>query len=95
MKKRLFAMTGVWALAMVGAMLLAPACKAQSEISPDHFDGTESWAAPTQAAHAAKPAPSMAKATLQPQSSAALVTSTAILLACKGPVSRQHRAFSR
>jgi hypothetical protein len=27
-----------------GALLfLAPACKAQSEISPDHFDGTDAW----------------------------------------------------
>ena len=27
-----------------GAVLLfAPACKAQSEVSPDHFDGTDSW----------------------------------------------------
>jgi hypothetical protein len=26
-----------------GALLLAPACKAQSEVSPDHFDGTDSW----------------------------------------------------
>jgi hypothetical protein len=25
-------------------LLLAPACKAQSEIAPDHFDGTDSWA---------------------------------------------------
>ena len=26
-----------------GVLLLAPACKAQSEVSPDHFDGTDSW----------------------------------------------------
>lgn len=25
------------------ALLLSPACKAQSEIAPDHFDGTDSW----------------------------------------------------
>jgi hypothetical protein len=24
-------------------LLLTPACRAQSEISPDHFDGTDSW----------------------------------------------------
>lgn len=24
-------------------LLLAPTCKAQSEVSPDHFDGTDSW----------------------------------------------------
>ncbi len=33
-------------LAGLGALLfLAPACKAQSEVSPDHFDGTDSWEA--------------------------------------------------
>ena len=30
------------------ALLLTPACKAQSEISPDHFDGTDSWAVAAQ-----------------------------------------------
>jgi len=31
-------------LAGFGALLFfAPACKAQSEISPDHFDGTDAW----------------------------------------------------
>lgn len=24
-------------------MLFAPSCKAQSDVSPDHFDGTDSW----------------------------------------------------
>ncbi|HEY6946963.1 MAG TPA: hypothetical protein VI431_17625 [Candidatus Acidoferrum sp.] len=35
-------------LGMGAAVLLSPACKAQSEISPDHFDGTDSWAAAAQ-----------------------------------------------
>jgi len=31
-------------LASFGAfLLLTPGCKAQSEVSPDHFDGTDSW----------------------------------------------------
>jgi hypothetical protein len=37
-----------------GALLLfTPSCRAQSEISPDHFDGTDSWetAARTPAPH--------------------------------------------
>lgn len=25
------------------ALTLAPSCKAQSEVSPDHFDGTDPW----------------------------------------------------
>jgi hypothetical protein len=33
-------------------LMLAPACKAQSEVSPDRFDGSDSWET---AAH--KPAP--------------------------------------
>jgi hypothetical protein len=28
---------------MGGLLFFAPACKAQSEISPDHFDGTDPW----------------------------------------------------
>ena len=28
----------------VGALVIfAPSCKAQSEVSPDHFDGTDTW----------------------------------------------------
>jgi len=40
------------------ALLFAPNCKAQSEVSPDHFDGTDSWeiAARTPVAPKAKPA---------------------------------------
>jgi hypothetical protein len=40
------------------ALILAPSCKAQSEVSPDHFDGTDSWeiAARTPVAQKAKPA---------------------------------------
>jgi len=31
-------------LAGFGALLLfSPTCKAQSEVSPDHFDGTDTW----------------------------------------------------
>jgi hypothetical protein len=36
-------------------MLLAPMCKAQSEVAPDHFDGSEPWAA-------SRPAPQKAAA---------------------------------
>jgi hypothetical protein len=39
-------------------MLFTPSCKAQSEVSPDHFDGTDSWeiAARTPVAPKIKPA---------------------------------------
>ena len=31
-------------LGIGAALLFTPACKAQSEVSPDHFDGTDFWA---------------------------------------------------
>ena len=40
------------------ALLYFPStCKAQSEVSPDHFDGTDSWEAAAKKPHAAKPKP--------------------------------------
>ena len=36
------------ALGIGAALLITPACKAQSEISPDHFDGTDSYAVAAQ-----------------------------------------------
>ena len=42
-----------------GALLLfSPACKAQSEVNPDHFDGTDTWEVA-----ARKPVTSQAKPT--------------------------------
>jgi hypothetical protein len=35
----------VMLLSLGAATILAPACKAQSEIAPDHFDGSDPWAA--------------------------------------------------
>lgn len=32
-------------LALGGAILLVPQARAQSDVAPDHFDGTDSWAA--------------------------------------------------
>ena len=36
------------------ALGCAPSSKAQSEVSPDHFDGTDSWAAAAQSPRAPK-----------------------------------------
>jgi hypothetical protein len=30
---------------LAAGLVFSPACKAQSEIAPDHFDGTDSWEA--------------------------------------------------
>ncbi len=47
-----------------GALALAPQSRAQSEIAPDHFDGTDSWAAAASAkATAQKAKPQSAPAT--------------------------------
>ncbi len=55
-------------LCLGGALILAPQSRAQSEVAPDHFDGTDSWAAAASAkapAQRAKPqfafAPSQAR----------------------------------
>ncbi|HXY26391.1 MAG TPA: hypothetical protein VEI73_17190 [Candidatus Acidoferrum sp.] len=49
------------------ALFFAPACKAQSEVSPDHFDGTDSWAAAAQTPRQAKHKQTVAKSGLQAQ----------------------------
>jgi hypothetical protein len=41
----------VMLLGLGAALILSPACKAQAEIAPDHFDGTDSWDAPHAAPH--------------------------------------------
>jgi hypothetical protein len=50
-------------LCLGGALVLASPSRAQSEIAPDHFDGTDSWAAAASAkapAQKAKPQPALA-----------------------------------
>lgn len=61
------------ALALTAAALLVSPCKAQSEISPDHFDGTDAWAAAAQTPAHAKLVSSAAKATPARQSQEALL----------------------
>ena len=36
---------GVTVVGLAAGLLLCPASRAQSEIAPDHFDGTDSWEA--------------------------------------------------
>ncbi len=52
-------------LCLGGALILAPQSRAQSEVAPDHFDGTDSWAAAAKAGVAKgkpQPTPTTAKA---------------------------------
>lgn len=45
-------------LGLGAALVLAPACKAQSEVSPDHFDGSDTWeVAAARSARTTKPQP--------------------------------------
>jgi hypothetical protein len=45
MKPFIFYKLPIVLLCLGGALILAPQSRAQSEIAPDHFDGTDSWAA--------------------------------------------------
>jgi hypothetical protein len=48
------------------ALLYFPStCKAQSEVNPDHFDGTDPWEAAAQKSHPAKPKPAQVRAASQ------------------------------
>jgi hypothetical protein len=61
-----FCKLSVVLLGLAGALALAPQSRAQSEIAPDHFDGTDSWAAAASAkAPAPKAKPHSAPAALQ------------------------------
>jgi hypothetical protein len=56
-----------------GALLfLAPACKAQSEVSPDHFDGTDSWEIAARKPVAAKAKPTLPTGSYQAQNKTGL-----------------------
>jgi hypothetical protein len=49
------------------ALALAPRCKAQSEVSPDHFDGTDPWEIAARTPVAPKVKRAAAKASYQAQ----------------------------
>jgi hypothetical protein len=63
---------------LVAALAFSPACKAQSEISPDHFDGTDSWVA-----HAIAPAKSHGKLVARQLNDQMAPSSSALRLAGK------------
>ncbi len=68
MKPFIFLKLPLVILALGGALILVPQARAQSEIAPDHFDGTDSWAAAASAkvsASKAKSTSALASATLQ------------------------------
>jgi hypothetical protein len=50
-----------------GLLLFAPACKAQSEVNPDHFDGTDPWEVAARRPVALKTKPAAATTSYQAQ----------------------------
>ena len=68
MKHFILLKLSVLAFGAAAALLLTPACKAQSEVSPDHFDGTDSWAAATRPVQAQPKKQFIAKPSLQAKS---------------------------
>ncbi len=55
-------------LPVLGALLLfTPACKAQSEVNPDHFDGTDPWEIAARKPVTSKTKPGPAPASYQAQ----------------------------
>ena len=80
------------------ALILTPACKAQSEISPDHFDGTDSWATAARPVHAQPQKQAVAKPSLQAKNQKAGQGSSFQLAATREvskPASREAAAVDR
>jgi hypothetical protein len=66
-------------------LLLAPQARAQSEINPDHFDGTDSWAAaPAVKAPAPKATKPVAASALQAKNKKSGAQASAQLTPVKG-----------
>jgi len=65
------------------ALLLTPACKAQSEVAPDHFDGTDAWEAAAHKPLAAKTKPASASTLVQAQNQNAGSSATVQLAAAR------------
>ena len=68
MKHFILLKLSVLLLGIGGALALTPSCKAQSEISPDHFDGTDSWAMSARQVRVQSQKQPVAKPTLQAKS---------------------------
>ena len=80
------------------ALVLTPACKAQSEISPDHFDGTDTWATAARPLHAQPQKQTAAKPLVQTRSQKAAQGSAFELAAAREvakPVRREAGAADR
>ena len=98
MKRFILLKLSVLLFGIVAAMLFTPACKAQSEVSPDHFDGTDSWAMAAQPSHARPQKQPASKPSLQAKSQKETKGSSFQLAAARDaskPVSREAVAIDR
>ena len=98
MKHFILLKLSVLVLGAAAALVLTPACKAQSEISPDHFDGTDSWAVAARPVHAQPQKQSAAKPSKQAKSQKAAQGSAFQLAAVREatkPVNRDAVAVDR
>lgn len=77
-------------LGIGAALVLTPACKAQAEISPDHFDGTDSWVTAARPAHLKQQMQTAAKPALQAKSQKA-AQGSAFQLAAAREVAKPSR----
>lgn len=90
MKRFILLKLSVVLLGIGAALFMTPACKAQSEISPDHFDGTDSWATAARLAHVQPQKQIAAKPSLQAKSQKA-GQSSAFQLAAAREVTKSVR----
>lgn len=78
-----------------GSLALAPQSRAQSEIAPDHFDGTDSWAvAASPKISAPRPKPRPASTTLQTKGSSSATPAAQPVAARTITVSRRSDAVA-
>lgn len=98
MKHSILLKLSVLLVGIGGVLVLTPACKAQSEISPDHFDGTDSWATAARQVPVHSQKRPVAKPTLQARSQNEAKGSAFRLAAAREvtkPVNREAVAVDR
>lgn len=98
MKRFVLLKLAVLTFGVGAALVLTPSCKAQSEISPDHFDGTDSWARSARPDHAQPPKQAAAKPSLRARRQQAAQSSTFQLAEAREfakPVRREADAADR
>lgn len=98
MKRFVLLKLAVLTFGVGAAFILTPSCKAQSEISPDHFDGTDSWATDARPVHVQLQKQTPAKLSAQAKSQKAAQGSAFQLAAVRDvtkPVRHEAGAVNR